>query len=1008
MNAKKFTILVALFFISSAKLYAQPGLIISEVLANPNGTDSPFEFVELIATKSIDFSATPYTVIVNNNGTANANGWIAGGSLSYAFQISTGTVVKGDIVYVGGSSMTVTGTILRSINTATTGGDGGIGNANAGGIFGNGGTNADGVAVFNLSAATITSSSIPEDAIFFGTAIGNALVSAGTAGYELPVNDKYNGGKLQSTSYFGPDAVSSQSLVASGTFNTVSNTYTTPRVFANASTFTDNQSNITIEGAPVESISVTPTSISFTTLINEVSGNKSYILSGDLLTSDVVIESTAPFEIADDTNDTFSNTLTIPFADALEGDTIYVRYNPVASGPHSAIITHTSGSVHTDIEVSGNTLSLTPIYNIQGSSYSSPVVNQTIITEGIITADFQNSDQLKGFFIQDKNGDDNAMTSDGIFVYDNLNGIEVSPLQKVRISGTVKESFGRTQVENITSIVILSSNNTIEPATMPFPFNGVNKEAYESMLVTFSEPLYVSENYNLARYGEITLAKDSFLITPTNYIDPNDDLPAGTNYSGTSNVLAVTEQLSSDSLRTILLDDASNVQNALTIPYLDPVANSLRIGSSFTSLTGIFDYAFGVYRIQPTGQVIEYAERPSVPEFPDANIVAASFNVLNYFNGNGTGGGFPTSRGANNLNELQRQSSKLFAALYHMNADIVGLMEMENDGHEANSGIASFTDGLNAYILTETGTAGNYAYIEDPAFIGTDEIKCAIIYKTDKVEPAGTSLSSTNAVFSRPPVAQVFHVLSTDHNFLFVVNHFKSKGCTDATGNDLDLLDGQSCYNEKRKNQALELVSFINTTLTETNTDKVLTVGDYNAYEQEDPIDALRANDLINLVNNSYSFVFNAQAGSLDHGFVNASMWPHIEGAEKWHINAAEPRLLDYNTEFNPAYVYSPDQFRCSDHDPLLIGMKFESIVTSTISKAKQAGICAVFPSPAEDAIHITGTQEGKRLILFNHLGQTVLELHTLESETVLNIKNLPAGIYTMNYENERIKIVKQ
>jgi hypothetical protein len=101
-------------------------LLISEIFSNPNGNDSPFEFVELVATKNIDFSVTPYTVIFNNNGSAGANGWVQGGQITYAFSITTGTVTAGQVVYVGGSSMVATGTQLRVLNTSL-GGDGGIG-----------------------------------------------------------------------------------------------------------------------------------------------------------------------------------------------------------------------------------------------------------------------------------------------------------------------------------------------------------------------------------------------------------------------------------------------------------------------------------------------------------------------------------------------------------------------------------------------------------------------------------------------------------------------------------------------------------------------------------------------------------------------------------------------------------------------------------------------------------------------------------------------------------------
>jgi len=87
----------------SAPAIAQgPGLLISEFMANPPGNDAAFEWVELVATRTINFNQSPYTVVFNNNGTANANGWAAGGGLSYAFQISSGTVNAGDVVYVGG------------------------------------------------------------------------------------------------------------------------------------------------------------------------------------------------------------------------------------------------------------------------------------------------------------------------------------------------------------------------------------------------------------------------------------------------------------------------------------------------------------------------------------------------------------------------------------------------------------------------------------------------------------------------------------------------------------------------------------------------------------------------------------------------------------------------------------------------------------------------------------------------------------------------------------------
>lgn len=226
------------------------GLLISEVFTNPGGNDSPFEFVELRATRPINFATNPHSVVFNNNGTATANGWIQGAAISYGFSITTGSVNTGDVVYVGGSQMIATGPKLRTIDTATTAGDG-FGNAAAGGVLGNGGNSADGVAVFDVAVGGITNSTVPVDAIFFGTAAGSAVVAGGAQGYQLPVNDTYAGGKLQTASFIAPD-VGNNFLVATGTFSTATCEFTTNRTWTEATAFTDNTSSITlaVAGAP--------------------------------------------------------------------------------------------------------------------------------------------------------------------------------------------------------------------------------------------------------------------------------------------------------------------------------------------------------------------------------------------------------------------------------------------------------------------------------------------------------------------------------------------------------------------------------------------------------------------------------------------------------------------------------------------------------------------------------------------------------------------------------------
>ena len=225
---------------ASHALAAGPTLLISELQANPTGADSPFEWVELLATTAIDFSLTPYTVVVSNNGTANANGWVAGSALSYGFSITSGSLAAGQVGYIGGSSLAPTGTLLRTIATGTTAGDR-FGSASLSGVIGNGGGNADGVAVFDMAITSVTSSSVPIDAIFFGSGVGNALVAAGSAGYQLPVNDRYAGGKLQGTSFLAPDVATNGILKATGSFDTSTGTFSVVRSWTASTTFSNDQ-----------------------------------------------------------------------------------------------------------------------------------------------------------------------------------------------------------------------------------------------------------------------------------------------------------------------------------------------------------------------------------------------------------------------------------------------------------------------------------------------------------------------------------------------------------------------------------------------------------------------------------------------------------------------------------------------------------------------------------------------------------------------------------------------
>lgn len=654
-------------------------------------------------------------------------------------------------------------------------------------------------------------------------------------------------------------------------------------------------------------------------------------------TVEVAIAVDAEAQISADGINFFSS-LTLTFANTTS-QTITVRAvndTDVEGSPHTGVITHSitnsadpaySNSLtpipNLNVNVIDNDVALTKIYEIQGSGAASTKVGQTVTIEAVVTGDFQGSSGLNGFYVQEAVGDGDTATSDGIFIFA-PNSIDVSVGQTVRLTGRVSEFSNQTQLDNIIGLSVVGSG-AVTPIAVDLPVTtATDLERYEGMLVTFPETLTVTENFNLGRFGEVVLSSEGRLFNPTNSIDPTD-IPTPETENDENNIAAVTEQQNANNLRDILLDDGSNTQNPATVPFLNQ-DGTLRVGSTVTGLTGVLGFGFNNYRLQPTEgpNFVDSNPRTAAPEEVGGNVKVASFNVLNYFNGDGMGGGFPTSRGATTVAEFERQSAKIVSAIAALDADVVGLIEVENDGDGENSAIAELVDRLNAFLGAKV-----YDYIRDPATgVGTDEIKVAFIYKPETVTPVGAALSDPDAVYNRQPVAQTFVLNANGETFTPVINHLKSKSGT-GEGLDADQGDGQGAFNFTRVQQAEALLGFVNELKTTTGDSDVLVLGDLNAYGEEDPIDVLRNGGLIDelgrFIENPYSYVFAGQSGRLDHALSTASLSEQITGATEWHINADEPRILDYNQEFNPAGLYEPTPYRSSDHDPVLVGAELAS-----------------------------------------------------------------------------------
>jgi hypothetical protein len=236
--------------------------------------------------------------------------------------------------------------------------------------------------------------------------------------------------------------------------------------------------------------------------------------------------------------------------------------------------------------------------------------------------------------------------------------------------------------------------------------------------------------------------------------------------------------------------------------------------------------------------------------------------------------------------------------------------------------LLSALPGLPAYDFIDPGVAP----------VGTDEIAVGLIYQPATVMPVGAAAILDDSVdptflsdYNRPAIAQTFERTTGGGRFTAVVNHLKSKGSPcDAIG-DPDAGDGQGNCNLTREAAAIALTNWLATDPTGSGDGDFFIIGDLNSYAKEDPIIAIEDAGYTNLVEAfdgtwAYSYIFDGQAGYLDHSLASATAFPQVMGTTVWHINTDEPSVIDYNTEYKSPDLYTPTPYRSSDHDPMIVG----------------------------------------------------------------------------------------
>lgn len=616
----------------------------------------------------------------------------------------------------------------------------------------------------------------------------------------------------------------------------------------------------------------------------------------------------------------------------------------------------------------GNVFAQTPlsIPQIQGSGNVSAYVSQSVITHGVVTAKFIGTGKMGGFFMQDPQGDNDPLTSDGIFVSTSMDNVAIG--DNVEVTGTVTETGGRTQLGSISGSSVLSSNNPLPVLKVIYNPDNWNWEQYEGMLIEFEQTLFVTNNKYLQQYGQLTLNPIR------NYTATNQFI------HGTPKYTALVAQ---NRKAQITMDDGISTTNYTPIQFAD-ANGTRRMGERINNLQAVVDCVNSTFYIYPVKTPAFYGNprptKPSETDLGNYNVKVCAFNLEVYL-----ADSYGTGFGPANATLAALQHTKIVAALLAIDADVYGLVEIQE-------GQAALTKLITA--MNELTVAGRYSFVNDGGSSYGSYTKAGYLYRTDKVTPYLNLKSSTLSTSDSYRLKeQAFTLNSNNERFIFSLNHFKAKSGCPTSGADADKGDGQSCWNATRVSEATSTINFSTTNKTYYNDKDVLIMGDLNAYGKEDPVITLENGGYTDLhrafhADSAYSYVYSGEAGYLDNALASDSLLPKITGVTVFHINSDEPVMFEYSGN-----AYQPNMYRCSDHDPVVVGLALGLV--SGIHNVEGESKLKINPTVVNDHF-VVSNAENDIIQLFNSTGMSLMKEKIMSNNYTVNISNLnlPTGIY--------------
>ncbi|MDW6005329.1 ExeM/NucH family extracellular endonuclease [Vibrio mangrovi] len=529
--------------------------------------------------------------------------------------------------------------------------------------------------------------------------------------------------------------------------------------------------------------------------------------------------------------------------------------------------------------------SFTPIQEIQGEGSRSPLLSGSANTtdgeyavQGVVSA--VTTGLTKGFYLQALENDYNDNTSEGLFIYTGQSASDLQPGDVVCAKGKVSEYYNLTELLADNRQWVKLGEQAAPQATDIVPLESDDNfaqtlERYEGMLVNLPQNLDMrvtrtfSYDYD-ARRNNMVLAQGRLNT------QPNQNFAAGSEQA---------RQQSEENAQHRLFIESDQVADNGAIPYYPQFGRSdidqdgstedyIRVNDTLSGAEGVLTYSYGDYRLIMTNTLtqdnfVHNSPRQSAPQLQQGNLRIATFNVLNYFNSpfGGDANPYGSNRGAKSDAEFEIQQEKIVRAILKLDADIIGLMEIENNGFGDGGAIHQLVEQLNLniaepenryhYVAIDSNQDGE---IDARDTVGTDAITTGIIYRSQAVTlatPRVIHMPSQQAPevfdkdgnmiedgknYQRETLAPTFKVRANsgkEQELTVAVNHFKSKGstCWEDAAAVADGGQGQqdADFQGSCENFRVAAAVALGEALKEIPGHQVI-LGDLNAYGKEDPL----------------------------------------------------------------------------------------------------------------------------------------------------------------------------